>query len=733
MPVITPTKNSQFKPTPAHEPLLLGAQYYRPPTPRSDDWAADFKRMKQAGLDTVQLWAVWGWLEPSEGTFVYDDYDRLVELADQHRMKVVISTITDLQPFWMPRAYPHTVMLDEFGQPVRGTPREECLPGLTPGQCTDHPEVRALSERFMRELAAHYREAPALAGWDCWNETRWSCCSERWVCYCPATINAFRLYLRSRYGSLETLSEAWGQRLTDWEDVMPARSRSFLVPSVLDWFRFMTHRSHEMGIWRRDALRSGDPDHLIVAHSGGPVTHNRAWSEEVPFSRGNDFDTGPEMDAFGTSAFPAWSGFDNALLGIWLEVTRSVAHPKPMWESEMQGGAFNQGFRYGEAVTGAQQQYWTWQAYSRGAKAVLYWSWRDEVWGVESGGFGIDGQDGFAEDRKQGLLQTRCLLDAHAEDLNGYTPDPAQIGILYDSDSALIALATRERSSHAVTRSVNGCMEALERQRLPFDLLDGRRLVIPPDIKLLLLPAALCLKADAADAILKFLKAGGWVFCEAGTAIFRENGFFVDRPEKRALVGKLGIGALRRRGAHVDASCDVPAGTWAGSPMIKLGGSALWSVALDAPEGARVLARDAAGDALLIDVSVGRGKLVMSGAFPAHAYNEKAYEGFEQLIWSLASNAGALPSWTVEATPRLDGLAVRTGLSGSKRLFFLLNAGCAKTVILHPDALASGPVHEWVQDTELPRQKDGSLKIELDAPCQRILDWTISKGASQEI
>lgn len=160
-------------------------------------------------------------------------------------MKVVISTITDLQPFWLPRAYPHTRMLDEFGQPVRGTPREECLPGLTPGQCTDHPEILALSKRFMRELARRYSVAPALAAWDCWNETRWACCSDRWVCYCPATINAFHIWLRARYGSLEALSEAWGQRLTNWEDVMPARSRSCLIPSVLDWFRFMAHRSQK--------------------------------------------------------------------------------------------------------------------------------------------------------------------------------------------------------------------------------------------------------------------------------------------------------------------------------------------------------------------------------------------------------------------------------------------------------------------------------------------------------
>lgn len=702
--------------------ILFGAQYYRPPTPTAENWARDLKRMKAAGLNTVQLWAVWGWIEPEEGRFVYDDYDRLVELAEKQGLKVLISTITDLQPFWLPRLYPHTGMRDEFGQPIRGTPREECLPGLTPGQCTDHAEVRDLSIRFMRELAAHYRTAPALAGWDCWNETRWCVCCDRWVCYCDASIRAFRDWLRQRYTSLEALGDAWGQRLTHWDDVLPARGRSFLNPSLLDWLRFIIQRSHAMGRWRRDALRAGDPEHTIAAHAGSPVTQNRWSGEEVPFARGNDFDTGPELDAFGTSAFPAWFGFDNTDLGIWMEVTRSAAHPKPVWESEMQGAAFNQGFNYGIAVSGALQQYWTWLSISRGAKAVLYWSWRDETWGVEAGGYGIDGQDGLATDRIRALRQTRKLLDTHAADLERYTPDAARIGVVYDTDNALIAIVNRERKSHAATLGVNGCLQALERQRLAFDLLDGRRLVIPAEVKLLLLPAAFCLKPDAAAAIRAFLEHGGWVYCEGGTGTFLENGFLEDRPERRNLVGALDIGQRCRRGNHIDATCSVAAGAWPGSAEIALKG-ALWSIALTTPKSARVLARDAQGDAMLIDLLVGKGRLVMSGSFPAYAYGEKAYAGFEQFVWTLTTAAGAAPAWRLSGDPDLTGLTVRSGRSGGKRLFFLLNAGSAKTVTLHLPKGDKGVVREWVTGKALRRQADGSVVVALPDPSHRVLEW----------
>jgi beta-galactosidase len=48
--------------------------------------------MKDAGLDTVQLWVLWGWVEATPGQFRYDDYDELMELAGKHGLNVVAFT-----------------------------------------------------------------------------------------------------------------------------------------------------------------------------------------------------------------------------------------------------------------------------------------------------------------------------------------------------------------------------------------------------------------------------------------------------------------------------------------------------------------------------------------------------------------------------------------------------------------------------------------------------------------
>ena len=43
--------------------MKLGTQYYRPPFPEQNYWEEDFARIKDSGLNTVQLWVLWAWVE----------------------------------------------------------------------------------------------------------------------------------------------------------------------------------------------------------------------------------------------------------------------------------------------------------------------------------------------------------------------------------------------------------------------------------------------------------------------------------------------------------------------------------------------------------------------------------------------------------------------------------------------------------------------------------------------
>ena len=131
--------------------MNLGVQYYRAPFPDAKYWEEDFRRIRESGLNTVQLWISWGWVEATPDRFVYDDYDRLVELAGKHHLGLVLSTIAEIQPNWIHRVIPGCELVDNRGNRIRSVARCEHHFGLTPGGCTDHPRSVAPDGPFPRD------------------------------------------------------------------------------------------------------------------------------------------------------------------------------------------------------------------------------------------------------------------------------------------------------------------------------------------------------------------------------------------------------------------------------------------------------------------------------------------------------------------------------------------------------------------------------------------------------
>jgi hypothetical protein len=125
--------------------------------------------MAASGLNTVQLWILWGWVEPEPGRFVFDDYDRLAEIASRKGLGVVLSAISKIQPVWIHRVVPGCELVTNTGERVISSNRGECHFGLTLGGCFAHPCVWELMTRFFTETTTRYRALPHLHGWDAWN------------------------------------------------------------------------------------------------------------------------------------------------------------------------------------------------------------------------------------------------------------------------------------------------------------------------------------------------------------------------------------------------------------------------------------------------------------------------------------------------------------------------------------------------------------------------------------
>ena len=69
----------------------FGAVYFRKSNPPEPDWERDHKTAAQMGVNIFRHWFMWASIENSPGRYDWRDYDRMVELEGQNRIKVVIA------------------------------------------------------------------------------------------------------------------------------------------------------------------------------------------------------------------------------------------------------------------------------------------------------------------------------------------------------------------------------------------------------------------------------------------------------------------------------------------------------------------------------------------------------------------------------------------------------------------------------------------------------------------
>src|SRR5512133_644760 len=226
-------------PTSSPHPFIFGAQYYRAPTPEPACWKQDFEHMRDLGFTDVKLWVQWRWSHREPEAFVFDDVDRLMDLAAEHSLRVTINTIFDVSPLWLFEHYPDAKQVDASGRVIEPYTVAHRQIGGHPGPCYNHPGARAERQRFMSVTLDHYKGHPALAMWDVWNEPEQALQArtpdmKTLVCYCPHCRAAFHAWLQHKYGTLDRLNDVWGRCYTRWAQVeLPTNGGT--ITDFVDW------------------------------------------------------------------------------------------------------------------------------------------------------------------------------------------------------------------------------------------------------------------------------------------------------------------------------------------------------------------------------------------------------------------------------------------------------------------------------------------------------------------
>ena len=176
----------------------------------------------------------WSRLQPAPGELTAGWLDRVLDLLAGAGIWVDLATGHRVAAALAGRGPPR----DPAGHGGRAAPRARRAAALLPERAGLPGGRRRPRRAAWRE---RYAEHPAVAMWHIGNE--YGCHVP--ACYCELSAQAFRHWLRARYGELGALNEAWGgavwsQDYTSWDQVQPPRTApTFANPAQqLDFARF---------------------------------------------------------------------------------------------------------------------------------------------------------------------------------------------------------------------------------------------------------------------------------------------------------------------------------------------------------------------------------------------------------------------------------------------------------------------------------------------------------------
>jgi beta-galactosidase len=347
--------------------IILGCDY-NPEQWTPDVWREDVALMREAGVSLVAV-NIFGWssLEPGPGRYEFDALDEVIGLLHANGIQLNLGTGTSSPPPWLTTLHPEVLPAA-----ADGTTR---YPGGRQGWCPSSPIFRDRAYALVRQVAQRYGDHPGLALWHVSNELG---CHNA-LCYCETSAEAFRSWLRRRYGTIETLNEAWGtafwsQRYGDWAQIQPPRlALSIRNPAQLvDFHRFS---SDELLDYYR-----GETE-ILRAHSAVPVTTNFMVTAHI---RNLDYwSWAPEMDVIANDHYLDHRlGDPVAELAFAADLTRGLAGGKPWMLMEQSAGAVNwQPHNLAKAPGEMLRNTLTHVA--RGADSICFFQWRASAQGAE--------------------------------------------------------------------------------------------------------------------------------------------------------------------------------------------------------------------------------------------------------------------------------------------------------------------------------------------------------------
>lgn len=527
--------SEKFPPISSKLPVLMHGADYNP-----DQWLHDPKvfeediRLMKLAHCNVMAVGIFSWasLEPEEGTFEFGWLDHVLDTFAKNGIYAWLATPSGARPAWMSQKYPEVLRV--------GANRRRNLHGHRHNHCFTSPVYREKVTIMNTKLAERYASHPAVVGWHISNEFGGEC-------HCNYCQEAFRDWVKRKYGTLEALNRAWwttfwSHTYTDWSQVeSPAPHGETMVHGQnLDWRRFVTDQT--IDFYKHEIAP------LKAMNTELPCTTNmmdlfydldyRKLADELDVISWDAYPTWHDADSEGSVA--SWFAFNHDLFRslkkkpfMLMESTPSLTNWQPVSKLKRPG----------------MHRLSSLQAVAHGSDTVQYFQWRKSRGSSEKFHGAVVDHVGHENTRVFGDVASLGDTLSKLTELVG-TSVPSEAAILFDWDNRWAindSQGPRNKGIH-YEKTVMQHYRALWEIGVPTDIIGS-----DDDLsayKLLVVPMAYLLRESTGERITSFVRNGGTLVVTYWSGVVDENDLCYLTGFPGPLRKTLGVWAEEIEGLH---------------------------------------------------------------------------------------------------------------------------------------------------------------------------------------
>lgn len=212
----------------------------------------DIEQLKASGINFVTTGVFnWAIINPAEDVYNFEYMDYVVKRYTEEGFDIIMSTPTGGFPNWLKVKYPSINRVDSNG--VQRTL------GDRHNHCYNSPDTIREITKINEVIADRYKDK---------NITLWHISNEmQGACYCPHCLKEFRIWLQTKYQTIEKLNYAWNMNFwshtyNNFDEINPPYDfGDGSNPCMrLAWTRFNTYSAIKMYNHEVEAIKKYVPE-----------------------------------------------------------------------------------------------------------------------------------------------------------------------------------------------------------------------------------------------------------------------------------------------------------------------------------------------------------------------------------------------------------------------------------------------------------------------------------------